>query len=600
MTDVPLTFTRYGRRRPRWGVYAAVGVALVVAAVASVLLARVLLYRHEAMPGVRVWGVDVGGESRKAIERDVGAAVAKRLARPMTVLVGKERITVRPSDLVTVNAHATAAAALRAGQESFGARAQALMSPFGDHHDVEPILQIRRIAATKYLPTLARFGRAPVDAKVRLDGVKPVVTPARAGTTPDGNTFLKAVRDKALAGEHVVRLHFLAAPAKLSTISARVAAAQASAYLSGPIDLRLRGETVGRFEPARLAKLLRLRPAGTRYAVSFDRPALAAAVDPLLARFEQKPVDARFVVDSSGVQIVSSQPGLAADAEANAAAVAEAARSTASRSADLALRTIQPPLTTAKAQALGIRQPIVSYTTQMGASSANRIHNVHLMADYIDGTLIKPGQTFSFNKVVGPRTSARGFLEGQEIIGSLTVPSIGGGVCQTATTLFNDAFEAGFPILARLNHNYYLSHYPLGRDATVSWGGPDLVFRNDLKHGILIKSSYTDSTLTFTFYGTPQGRKVEAQTSPQTDWTNPQTTTAYDPTGQIAGPGQVVTVPGSGERGFDVTVYRIVTQYGIQIRQDSFFSRYVPVGDTRVYGAGTNPPRPYNVIPAAT
>ena len=141
----------------------------------------------------------------------------------------------------------------------------------------------------------------------------------------------------------------------------------------------------------------------------------------------------------------------------------------------------------------------------MGESSSNRIHNVHLMADFIDGTVIQPGETFSFNDVVGPRTAERGFLEGQEIIGSLVLPSIGGGVCQTATTLFNDAFELGLPILARTNHNLYLSHYPLGRDATVSWGGPDLVFRNDLKHGLLIKSSYTDQTLTFTFYGTPSG-----------------------------------------------------------------------------------------------
>src|SRR5207253_1552639 len=100
-------------------------------------------------------------------------------------------------------------------------------------------------------------------------------------------------------------------------------------------------------------------------------------------------------------------------------------------------------------------------------------------------------------------------------------------------------------ILSRTNHNYYLSHYPLGRDATVAWGGPDLAFRNDLKHGILIKSSYTDATLTFTFYGTPQGRKVTTETSPQTNWTEPKTTYAYDPSGQIAPPGRTVTVAGS-------------------------------------------------------
>ena len=85
----------------------------------------------------------------------------------------------------------------------------------------------------------------------------------------------------------------------------------------------------------------------------------------------------------------------------------------------------------------------------MGTSSSNRIHNVHLMADFIDGTVIQPGQEFSFNDVVGPRTAERGFLEGQMIVGSLVLPSIGGGVCQTATTLFNDAFELGLPILER-------------------------------------------------------------------------------------------------------------------------------------------------------
>src|SRR5207248_7555444 len=167
-----------------------------------------------------------------------------------------------------------------------------------------------------------------------------------------------------------------------------------------------------------------------------------------------------------------------------------------------------PDLTPAKANALGTREKLVSFTTEMGLSSSNRIHNVHLIADFIDGTLIRPGETFSFNDVVGPRTSQRGFLEGQMIIGSLVLPSIGGGVCQTATTLFNDAFEIGLPIVERTNHNLYLSHYPPGRDATVSSGGPDFKFENDLKHAILIKTSYTDSTLTFTFYGTNEHRRV--------------------------------------------------------------------------------------------
>jgi vancomycin resistance protein YoaR len=254
-----------------------------------------------------------------------------------------------------------------------------------------------------------------------------------------------------------------------------------------------------------------------------------------------------------------------------------------------------PDLTTAKAHALGITQKLVSYTTEMGESSSNRIHNVHLMADFIDGTIIRPGDTFSYNEVVGPRTAERGFLEGQMIIGSLVLPSIGGGVCQTATTLFNDAFELGLPILERTNHNLYLSHYPLGRDATVSWGGPDFKFRNDLKHGLLIKTSYTDQTLTFTFYGTPEGRRVVSHTGPQTNWTSPGMNYAVDPT---APRGSVRVVAGTGEKGFDIVVDRKVYDRNDKLlRSDVFKSHYIPDSSTTVYGPGRTPPGPYIVLP---
>jgi vancomycin resistance protein YoaR len=182
------------------------------------------------------------------------------------------------------------------------------------------------------------------------------------------------------------------------------------------------------------------------------------------------------------------------------------------------------------------------------------------------------------------------------IIGSLVLPSIGGGVCQTATTLFNDAFEIGLPILERTNHNLYLSHYPLGRDATVSWGGPDFKFKNDLKNGVLIKTSYTDSTLTFTFYGTNEHRRVVAKTSPQTNWTGPSMNYAIDPN---APRGSAKVVTGTGEKGFDVSVDRTVYDAnGKELRHDTFKSRYIPDSPTTVYGPGRTPPGPYIVLPS--
>jgi len=181
------------------------------------------------------------------------------------------------------------------------------------------------------------------------------------------------------------------------------------------------------------------------------------------------------------------------------------------------------------------------------------------------------------------------------IIGSLLLPAIGGGVCQTATTIFNAAFEAGLPILARSNHAFYISHYPMGRDATVSWGGPEFVFKNDLKHAILIDVSYTSSTFTVSFYGTKQGRRVESTTSEPTSYTQPTLQYAVD----LGAPRNSVHRTSAGGPGFDVSVHRTVWERGKILREDDFFTRYKPENPTAIYGPGKKPPGDYFYLPSS-
>ena len=101
---------------------------------------------------------------------------------------------------------------------------------------------------------------------------------------------------------------------------------------------------------------------------------------------------------------------------------------------------------------------------------------MHLLGNYLDGTIVKAGETFSYNEVVGPRTIERGFREGQMIFGGVLIPSIGGGVCQTATTIFNAAFEAGLPVKRAAQP--LLVHQPLPdgprRDRVLGRPGPRL------------------------------------------------------------------------------------------------------------------------------
>jgi vancomycin resistance protein YoaR len=582
-------------RRLRLLVLRATAAAVAFAALAAVPTGRALLHRDATMPGVRVLGAEVGGLSAEEAGLRIRSLTGERLRRPVGVMAGSEQVALDVTKLFLLDRAATVEAAMDAGRGSWTARARSLLSPLTAPVEVAPVLVERPKARKRLEAHLARFGAQPVSASVELQGVEPVVRPAQPGTKADLGALLAALERRVVAGEGYVGLEFEAAAPAVGDAVAEAAAEEARLMLSAPVALSYQGQPAGSLPPARLAGLITFREQGSRLLVLLDEEKVAEALRPAVEPFTRRPVDARFEVDGTRAHVVPSEPGTALDETAAAVAVSTAARRHGERTAALELKPLPAALTTEQAAALGIRERISAFTTEMGVSSENRIHNVHLMADYIDGTIVGPGEAFSFNDRVGPRTEERGFKEGQMIVGNLLLPSIGGGVCQTATTLFNNAFELGLPIERRSNHSFYIDHYPVGRDATVAWGGPDFVFRNDLEHALLIKASYTRDTLTFTFYGTPEGRTVESRTGPQTNWREPGLTYALDP---AAPHGSMRVVKGTRQRGFDVTVYRTVRKGGKVLREDSFTSHYISVGDTAIYGPGREIPGEYFVIPS--
>ena len=549
-------------------VIAALGLAGLAGAAVAAVAARDAQYWERPLPGVAV--------------REVS------LARGIEVRVRGERYSVDPRTVLRVDAVATEAAARARGHDSLPTRVRALADPSPPPLLVDPVL-VAAGPIDSLLPGLERELPDPQPARVTMAGV----TPSRPGDRIDADRLRAELRNAVLAGRTTVEAPIRRVEPARTTAAAEEALAAARELVAEPVELTFEGETVGALTTERLATLVRFRPDGPRFRVTFAPDRIAKAVEPYLDRWRQRARNARFVVEGTRVRIAPSRPGLAPDGPWIADSIAAAAAAPIRR-ASLRLKQTRADLTTAEAEALGIRERISSFTTEMGPSSANRIHNVQLMARTIAGTLIRPGETFSFNESVGPRTVERGFREGQMIVGSLLVPSIGGGVCQTATTLFNNAFELGLPILARRNHSFYISHYPMGRDAAVSWGGPDFAFRNDLDSGILITTSYTTDTLTFSFYGTDPGRRVVASTGPRVNWRSPQVSYAYDP---YAPRGSVRTVSGSNQSGFDVTVSRTVYEGETRIRRDAFTSSYVAVGPTRIYGPGRSIPGPYFVLP---
>jgi vancomycin resistance protein YoaR len=266
-----------------------------------------------------------------------------------------------------------------------------------------------------------------------------------------------------------------------------------------------------------------------------------------------------------------------------AATVLDAGTEGTDRSAALPTTVTQPGLTTKEAQALGVKEVASTFTTTFNSGDVPRVHNIGLIAAAVNGSLVRPGQVFSMNAATGQRTAAKGYRTAHVIQNGEIVDGLGGGVCQAGTTMFNTAFFAGLPVIERRNHSLHISHYPMGRDATLNWPGTDLKFRNDSPYGIYITSRATPSTLTFTFWSTSRGYKVTSSTSAASNFRAPPTRFEDDPTL----PKGKEVVEEAGSSGFDVTVTRTVTKGGAVVRRDSFVSNYSPW--VRVVRRGTGP-----------
>jgi len=165
------------------------------------------------------------------------------------------------------------------------------------------------------------------------------------------------------------------------------------------------------------------------------------------------------------------------------------------------VRVATPDEALAEAAELGIVELVGEFTTEH-ACCQDRVHNIQLFADFMTGTIIQPGETISLNEVVGRRTRERGFRAGGFISNGVIVSDIGGGVSQYATTIFNAAFFAGLEFPEYQAHSIYIGRYPYGREATISFPRPDLKIYNPTPYGVLIWSTYTDTSITVQLFST--------------------------------------------------------------------------------------------------
>jgi vancomycin resistance protein YoaR len=573
--------TLRGGRRPhlRRAPVRALAVVLGLCAIVVLLGVGVRLARPGVLPGTILDGQDLSRLDGPALRSAISAIAADRMEEPVRPVVrtpdGGPSATGDPSPArelgYTLDVEATTSRVLARGRQGNPLEALAdQVRAFGEPIDVRPVEQVDPSPLAAWAERESEELRvAPVEGDARFDGLQVRTTLPSPGLDVDADALAEAGRRAALApGPADADVTGATVVPTTSAAEVEAAAEVARQAIAAPIVLR-RGDASIQLAPEQLAAALRVDVQASGPSLEVDPAGLAPALGDL-QRFTVAPVDATFALEGGVPRVVPGTDGFSVTPEAVADQVMEALTTAGPREVELQGEVVPPSRTTAEAEGLGITTQVSTFTTNH-ACCQNRVENIHRIADLVRGAVIAPGETFSVNDYVGERTREKGFLADGAIQNGEFVEEVGGGVSQFATTMYNAAFFGGYEIVEHKAHSQYISRYPEGREATLNFPNVDLKIKNDSPFGIYVDTSYSDTSITVTFYGTPWVA-VSTEKGPRRSPRGPETIVRR--VSDLPSGAERVVQTGSGE-GFDVTVTRTLTFPDGRVETEEIFTSYV-------------------------
>lgn len=448
-------------------------------------------------------GHDIGTFSAAQTREEVAEVAAEVADRQITITTPAGTTTATASELgLVVDQEATVEAALDAGGGSALAPLDWLMA-FGEPTVVELQWTLDRTVfdtATQTLQAQNRVDAAEPNIRLTAEGF--VVVPGTTGKTLDVDALASEVEKAAGRGSRPVTVEAVVVemPPQFPDSDAQAVADQAEAISGEPFTIAIDGKSTT-VEPATLRNWLAAVPTDTGLTLQIDQARIEADLATLIGSVGTPATDVGFVVAEDGsIQITDGAPGTGCCAPDSVQKVVDSLQS-GQRSVELALTEVQPAHDRAWAEGLGIVEPISSFTTNH-ACCENRVKNIHRIADLIRGTVIPPGETLSINDTIGKRTYDKGFVDAPVIYNGKHDSDVGGGISQFATTLFNASFYGGLDFGEYQSHSEWISRYPYGVEATLSFPHPDLQIKNTTPYGVVVWPTYTDTSLTITLYST--------------------------------------------------------------------------------------------------
>jgi vancomycin resistance protein YoaR len=486
------------------------------------LLSARFVSSERVLSGVSIAGVPLGGTTAAEARRRL--AERARSGEKLRFLLAGREVSLTSAELgVELDVTASVSRALAEGRSDgvFG-NAWTYLRSWAGARALPAVVRVDRARFSEALRGLE--GRLiddpPTAAAIAVEqGVPRAVLP-RAGRKISSDAALTAVSEAAAWGNGPVQVTTVRVTPVLAPGAIERALADARRALAAPVLLEA-GSRRLTLAPSELGALLISEVRGEELELRLDAARFDAWFAPKRGELEAAARDATFEVSPRDeVKVVPSEPGVRLPTPAVLDALWAAALRPDHRGELPLLREPLPARSSEQAEQLGIRALVGSFTTRHPCCQP-RVENIHRIASMLDGLVIDPGQTVSLNAVVEPRTQKKGFVAAPSIEDGEMVDTIGGGVSQFATTFFNAVFHAGYDIIERQPHTYWFPRYPMGHEATLGWPHPDIVFKNDSAAGLLIKTSFSKTTITVKLYGDTGGRRVSSAVSERRDIVQP-------------------------------------------------------------------------------
>jgi vancomycin resistance protein YoaR len=507
--------------RLRLTALAAVGVPLLLLLlVVAAWAVDLAVGGRQVARNVEVAGRDVGGLDEDALQRALHDLASELGTTPVAIVTEAGTLETTAGALgLDLDEQATAAAALDVGRD--------------DPLVLRPFTWARSLFAGSDAPTSFAVDReqvaaaiAELEGPVRIEPVEPGITfdngvvvtsPGVEGRGLDPADVAAALArvDEAPRGTLTIDVDLEPVPARFTDADARALADRVNAATADPLPVEVGGEP-RELDGTALRPFVAAVPGPEGLTATLEAAGVLELLGGTFGDVGTPPEDATVGVSGGAVVITPGAPGTKCCDPSAVEALARVVDGDTGP-ARLELTTAAPARTAEYYSSLGISERIAGFTTNHAAGQP-RVANIHRMADMVRGSVIAPGETFSLNATTGPRTTAKGFVAAPIILDASFAEDVGGGVSQFSTTLFNAAFFGGLEIYEYMAHGIYISRYPYGREATLSYPGPDLKIHNNTPYGVLVWPSYTDTSITVELYSTPyvQGEQT-GQTVEQYD-----------------------------------------------------------------------------------